>query len=101
MILELASQSIQTKLRLKSTTLMGNYEFYYAAGRLCREIQLTVDEEIKPKELHDYMETHTAGKEYENPTAAHLVKMIHFYIPEEHYDIQMKELLQRGMEGKI
>lgn len=101
MILELASQSIQTKIRLRSATMLGNYEFYYAAGILSRELKLDIEEDLKPRELHDYIEQETHGKEFDNPTAAHLVKMIHFYTPEENYDAQMKELLQWGKSAKI
>lgn len=100
MIIELAPQSVQTKIKLKSATMLGNYEFYYAAGILCRELNLTVEEDIKPKELHAYIEGLTAGKEFDDPTVTHLIKMIHFYMPEEQYDEQMKELLQWGLMGK-
>lgn len=100
MILELATQSIQTKIKLKSATMLGNYEFYYAAGILCRELNLTVAEDMKPKELHAYIDGLTAGKEFDDPTVMHLIKMIHFYMPEEQYDEQMKKLLQLGLNEK-
>lgn len=100
MILELAIQSVQTKIKLKSATMLGNYEFYYAAGILCRELNLTVAEDIKPKELHAYIDGLAVEKEFDDPTVAHLIKMIHFYMPEEQYDEQMKELFQVGLNGK-
>ena len=100
MILELAQQSIQTKIKLKSATMLGNYEFYYAAGILCRKLGLVVEERIQPKELHDFIRAQTDGKDLPDPTAAHLAEMIHYYMPEEHYDSQMEELLQWGLSGK-
>lgn len=100
MILELARQSVRTKLRLGSATMLGNYEFYYAAGILCRELKLKPEEDIKPKELYEFIRAGTDGVEVTDETAAHLLKMIHFYIPEDHYDDQMRELMQWGMDGR-
>ena len=40
MIPLLAQQSIQTKIKLQSVTMLGNYEFYYAAGRICQSLDL-------------------------------------------------------------
>lgn len=100
MVLELASQSIQTKIKLGSSTMLGNYEFYYAAGILCQKLGLAVEEDIQPRELYDYIRSQTDEKEFDDPTVAHLVKMIHYYMPEEHYDDQMRELFQWGFAGK-
>ncbi len=100
MILELASQSIQTKIKLKSATMLGNYELYYAAGILCRELNLPIKGEMQPIELYDTIRSRTDGQEFENATVAHLVSMIFYYKPEEQYDSQMQELFQWGLEGK-
>ena len=100
MILELASQSIQTKLRLGSGTMLGNYEFYYAAGILCGKLNLDLPEDSKPQELYDGIRTETDGKEFEDPVVSHLAKMIHYYMPEERWDGQMRELFCQGREGK-
>ena len=100
MIPELAQQSIQTKIELKSATMLGNYEFYYAAGILCRKLGLDVEEQIHPKELYDFIRMQTDGKELADQTAAHLAEMIRYYIPEESYDSQMEELLRWGLSGK-
>ena len=100
MILELACQSIQAKLRLKSATMLGNYEFYYAAGILARELNLSVEAGVLPKDLYDYIRSQTDGREFENPTVTHLVKMIFYYKIEEQYDAQMQELFELGRSGK-
>lgn len=100
MILELAKQSVQTKIKLKSATMLGNYEFYYAAGILNRELQLGAEATLTPRELYDYLRSRTDGKEYENSTVTHLIKMIYFYMPEDTYDEQMQELFVWGSEGK-
>lgn len=86
MILELAVQSIQNKLSLKSQTMLGNYEFYYAAGMICKKLQLKPEEIENPEKLYEYLTGQTKGKEIEDPTAAHLAKMIRYYKVEENYD---------------
>lgn len=98
MIPLLAQQSIQTKLKLQSVTMLGNYEFYYAAGLLCQNLGLLPQVDLPPKELYDFLRTQTDGKEISDPVTAHLAKMIHFYIPEDAYDEQMKELFRLGVQ---
>lgn len=93
----LAKQSIDTKLKLESATMLGNYEFYYAAGIVCREFHLTVEEDIQPKALYDFIMEHSKGKQPDNHTVTHLLKMIRYYIPDDAYDEQMKSLLLSGM----
>ncbi len=100
MIPLLAQQSIQTKIKLQSVTMLGNYEFYYAAGRICQSLDPLPQSELPPKELYEFLRAHTDGTEISDPATAHLVKMIHFYIPEEAYDEQMKELFRLGIQER-
>lgn len=99
MILELAVQSIRNKLQLKSGTMLGNYEFYYAAGIICGKLQLTPPENQNPQELYEYLISQTEGKEFEDPVVAHLAKMIRYYKVEENYDQQMAQLFEMGRQG--
>lgn len=99
MVLELAVQSIRNKLRLQSGTMLGNYEFYYAAGIICGKLHLTPQEIKEPQKLQAYLVGRTEGKEFEDPAAAHLAKMIRYYKAEDHYDEQMGELFKMGQDG--
>lgn len=99
MVLELAIQSIQNKLRLGSGTMLGNYEFYYAAGIICRKLDLAPPELQKPRELQTYLVSRTEGKELEDPEVMHLAKMIRYYQAEEQFDGQMEQLFQMGRSG--
>lgn len=101
MILELAVQSIQNKLRLGSGTMLGNYEFYYAAGIICGYLQLELRGDLEPQELYRQLESQTEGKEIENPAAAHLAKMIRYYKVEDHHDRQMEQLFEMGRRDGV
>lgn len=80
--------------------MLGNYEFYYAAGILCGELGIPVEAEIQPQELYELIHGNTDDRGFEDSKVAHLVKMMYYYMPEEGYDAQMKELLQLGLAGK-
>lgn len=100
MVLELAIQSIENKLRLKSNTMLGNYEFYYAAGILCRAFDLPVSNEMEPKELYDLISKEMKNKKIDQKEAEHLASMIQYYKVEDSYDAQMWELFLRGYNKK-
>lgn len=96
----LAKQSVMIKCRLHASIMMGNYEFYYAAGLLCSLAGETPEQEIRPKELQAFLtplfDTYKPGNEKES----YLVKLLKEYKPSDEYDGQMKELLRMGMEEK-
>ena len=56
MVEELAVNSVEKKLDMQASILVGNYEYYYACGKLKSLIELAVDEETAPlvmKEIVD------------------------------------------------
>ena len=44
MVEELAVNSVEKKLDMQASILVGNYEYYYACGKLKSLIELAVDE---------------------------------------------------------
>lgn len=100
MELILAAQSVNIKCRMKASILMGNYEFYYAGGRLCALAGKMPDPSLRPQELLSFLkpllDTYKPGNEQE----AYLIKMLKGYRPKEEYDGQMQELLQMGFAEK-
>lgn len=100
MVLSIARQSVIIKCCQQKSIMLGNYEFYYAAGLLSNITKVEIDEGLKPQELKvkvDEVLTHF------NPTddrEKHLTQMLHFYHPEEVCNEQTEELFVIGKNEK-
>ena len=56
MVEELAVNAVEKKLDMQASILVGNYEYYYACGKLKGLMDLAVDEKTAPlvmKEIVD------------------------------------------------
>lgn len=103
MVLELAAQSVRQKCEMRSSVLVGNYEFYYAAGRLaaaCKREGTPVfgaDETVLPDEMKaavmSVLDTFSPADEEE----AYLVRMLDRYRPGETFDEQTGQLFLMGI----
>ena len=51
MVTSIARQSIVIKCKLKKSILLGNYEFYYAAGLIGKLTGQTFDFDVSPEEM--------------------------------------------------
>ena len=80
MELILAKQSVHIKCRLQASILMGNYEYYYAGGLLCRLAKPLLDT-YQPQ----------------NDQESYLMQMLKTYKVSDEYDEQMPQLLQMGL----
>lgn len=100
MVPMLAVSSIEKKLQIQASVIVGNYEFYYAAGKLSSLTSLGADENTRPVELKETVETALADFQPADDTQTYLVKLLERYRPSENYDEQMKLLFRWGREGK-
>lgn len=101
MVLELAVASVEKKLDMRASILVGNYEFYYAAGKLATLVKLDANEKTQPAELKDaVMQALENYKPEEADRGSYLKKMLDRYRPSASYDEQMAILFCRGQEGK-
>lgn len=100
MVTSIARQSIMIKCNMQASVLLGNYEFYYAAGLFCKICGLSVDTDILPQELAEFIKPKLKNFSSEDAREQHLVKMLLNYEVLEEYDEQMKELLEWGL-GEI
>lgn len=98
MTTSIARQSVIIKCNMKRAYLLGNYEFYYAAGLAAKLFGLEVADESKPEELAAWVQEKLKETEGSNEQEKYLVSIIREYTPEERYDEQMKELLLWGKE---
>lgn len=97
-----ARQSVCIKCKMRSSVMLGNYEFYYAAGLFCKIKGISVSGDILPKELKERLTPELEAFSGEDERERYLVKMLLNYLPSEAHDKQMEELLQWGLgEDKI
>lgn len=102
MVTSIARQSIMIKCNMQASVMLGNYEFYYAAGLFCKIKGITVEEDIAPPALQEKILPELKAFSSEDAREQHLVKLLLNYKVTEEYDEQMKELLQMGLrEEKI
>ena len=95
----LACQSVEIKCRIKASILMGNYEFYYAGGRLCALAGVNPDRGMMPEEFYAFLEPLFDTYEVKNEEEEYLVKMLRGYKVLGEYDEQMRELMEMGVAG--
>ncbi len=99
MELVLARQSVMIKCSIQSSILLGNYEFYYAAGLLCRLCGAIPGQAFQPAQLYDFIQPLLESYTPQNKEDAYLVKLLKGYddISDE-CDAQMAELMQMGLK---
>lgn len=95
-----ARQSVILKCNMQASVLLGNYEFYYAAGLFCNIERIAVNEDLLPEALWERMLPKLQAFDGEDARERYLVKLLLSYRPLEEYDEQMKELLQWGLSEK-
>lgn len=96
MVPSIARQSVMIKCNMQSAFLLGNYEYYYAAGLASQLGGFEVPKDIMPAELFALLEKELEHVETKDEKEAYLMLRLKDYIPTEDYDEQMKELLMMG-----
>lgn len=97
MVTSIARQSVIIKCNMQASVLLGNYEFYYAAGLFGKICGIGIEEDIKPQELAEKIAPDLKTFSGEDEKEQYLVKMLSNYEALEEYDEQMKELLLWGL----
>lgn len=100
MVTSIARQSVVIKCNLHASIMVGNYEFYYAAGLLHKltgnENAEVAEPDIMAQRVAELLTGFHPGNEQEE----HLKKMLQDYEPIEKYDEQMQELFSAGEQEK-
>ena len=98
MVTSIARQSVIMKCNMQRAYILGNYEFYYAAGVSGKLYGFTIPEDIQPEELAGLLAEELLKAMPDNPQETYLIAILKEYDPEKRYDEQMKELLLMGKE---
>ena len=96
MVPSIARQSVIMKCNMQSAYILGNYEFYYAAGLAGKLFGFQVPKDLQPAELFEFIEKEITQVTPKEEKEAFLVSRLKEYAPTENYDEQMKELLLMG-----
>ena len=96
MVPSIARQSVIMKCNKQWAYILGNYEYYYAAGLASKLLGFEIVEEIMPAELFELLEKELAQASGSDEKEAYLFQRLKDYAPTEDYDEQMKELLVMG-----
>lgn len=96
MVTSIARQSIIIKCNMQKSVMLGNYEFYYAAGLLKKLFGLAVSADMKPEELSEAIISKAEDLTPEDEKEAYLITLIKRYEPLADYGEQMKELFAWG-----
>ena len=102
MVLELAAESVERKCEMLSSVIVGNYEFYYAAGKFAAAWEnagnaaFGADENTPPEQMKETvmecMKDFTPADEEQ----AYLLRMLERYRPGEVFDEQTSRLFLMG-----
>lgn len=98
MVTSIARQSVIIKCNLQKSVMLGNYEFYYAAGLVQKLYGLELSREQKPQELSAAILEKVDSLSPENEKEEYLLTMLKRYEPGEEFDDQMKELFVWGQK---
>lgn len=97
MVTSIARQSIILKCRLEESVLLGNYEFYYAAGLIGKLTATEFDTTLPPRELYQAVLSCAKAYQPKDEREKYLIHMICGFKPEEEKEEQMMELYQCGL----
>lgn len=96
MVPSIARQSIIIKCNQQTSVLLGNYEFYYLAGLMKKLFDLDLNEELKPFDMLEKIQSKLPELKPKNEQEAYLIKLAFNFKPSENMDEQMKELFRWG-----
>lgn len=93
-------QSVIIKCSLEASALLGNYEFYYACGLLCRLAGKQPAQDLRPLELYAFIEPLLQDYAPQNGQETYLLHMLRAYKAGDEYDSGMQQLFRMGLDEK-
>lgn len=97
MVQSIARQSVVIKCNLHASIMLGNYEFYYAAGLVHKLMGTEAVEVAQPRAMIETVHTLMDQYETEDEREHHLKRMLADYEPEDVLDEQMQALFWEGL----
>ena len=98
MTTSIARQSVIIKCNMQRAYILGNYEFYYAAGLAGKLFGFDIPDDVQPDALAELLAGALKEVKPQEGQETHLVYVLKEFAPEARYDEQMKELLLWGQK---
>ena len=100
MVPSIARQSVIIKCLREKSVIVGNYEFYYAAGLLNHFYNLGLRKDMNPQELMEQIQQKIHDIVLNSPKEEYLLHLLKYYEFLESYDEQMQLLFDWGDREK-
>ena len=97
MIPLLAKQSVQTKMDLRKSKILGNYEYFYGAGLLTGALGLQLKPDCSPLDIREAMKGVTEKVDESKERLHYLAVIMEGFYCSEERDDQMTELFEMGL----
>ena len=96
MVTSIARQGVIIKCNLQKSVMLGNYEFYYAAGLVKKLYGLEISSDMEPEAMSALILERADSLTPKDEKEEYLLTMLKCYEPLTNYDEQMKELFVWG-----
>lgn len=100
MVQSIVRQSVIIKCKIKKSPLLGNYEFFYAAGLFSKISGTTFPCDVAPDALKEAVTEALPLYEPKNEEERYLMKALNEYRPGPEKDEDMEALFAAGCEEK-
>ena len=100
MVPYIARQSVIIKCSMKKSVLLGNYEFYYAAGLFKKLFGAELQADMPPQEILEHILKQAESISPKDEKEEYLVSLLKKYEPEDGQDEQMRLLCEWGENEK-
>lgn len=102
MVPSLVVYSVNHKIKERLSVIIGNYEFYYAAGLISPKLKIDANGFTQPKALDAAIKERLKKYVPDSSRTDFLCNLLKKYeVKSENYDEDMKELFRLGSESNI
>ncbi len=98
MVPSIVRQSVILKCLRQKSALLGNYEYYYAAGLFARLSGAQIPSGLAPKDLAAALAEGLPGYAPEDPREIHLKKKLAEFHPDDKKEAVMDDLFRQGLQ---
>ena len=96
MVPSIARQSVILKCNMQKSVMLGNYEFFYAAGLIKKLFDLELNTGMEPESMLETILEKEADLQPQSEQETYLLELVKNYEPLPDHDAQMDELFAWG-----
>ena len=96
MVPSIARQSVILKCNMQKSVMLGNYEFFYAAGLMRKLYNIEIRTDMEPEQILEAILQMQDNLAPQSEQEKYLIQIIKNYEPSADHDAQMDELFAWG-----